>query len=63
VDHAGGFRAYAAEGATIVTGKGTGEHFRRMLAAPFTRNPGLPSRDLSRTPIIEVADKHVRSSA
>lgn len=61
MDHAGGFRAYAAEGATIVTGKGTGEHFRRMLAAPFTRNPDLPSRDLSRTPIIEVADKHVLS--
>jgi glyoxylase-like metal-dependent hydrolase (beta-lactamase superfamily II) len=61
MDHAGGLRAYAAQGATIVTGKGTTAHFRRVLAAPFTRNPDLPARDLSRTPIVEVADKHVLS--
>ena len=61
MDHAGGLRAYAAQGATIVTGKGTAAHFRRVLAAPFTRNPDLPARDLSRTPIVEVADKHVLS--
>ena len=61
MDHAGGVRGYAAQGATIVTGKGTAEHFRKMLAAPMTRNPDLPARDLSRTPIIEVADKHVLS--
>ena len=36
MDHAGGVRAFAAQGATIVTGKGTAEHFRRVLAAPFT---------------------------
>lgn len=59
MDHAGGLRAYAAEGATLVVGKGTGAHYRRVLAAPFTRNPDLPTRDLSQTPIIEVADKHV----
>jgi glyoxylase-like metal-dependent hydrolase (beta-lactamase superfamily II) len=58
-DHAGGVRGYAAQGATIVSGKGTAEHLRKILAAPFTRNPDLPSRDLSRTTIIEVADKHV----
>ena len=61
MDHAGGLRAYAAEGATIVAGKGTAAHFRRVLAAPFTRNPDLPARDLTRTPIVEVADKHVFS--
>jgi glyoxylase-like metal-dependent hydrolase (beta-lactamase superfamily II) len=61
MDHAGGIRAYAAEGATIVVGKGTGEHYRRVLRAPFTRNPDLPARDLSRTAIVEVADKHVIS--
>jgi glyoxylase-like metal-dependent hydrolase (beta-lactamase superfamily II) len=61
MDHAGGLRAYAAQGATIVTGKGTVAHFRRVLAAPFTRNPDLPARDLSRTPIVEVVDKHVLS--
>jgi len=58
-DHAGGLRAYAAEGATLVVGKGTAPYYQRVLAAPFTRNPDLPARDLSRTPIVEVADKHV----
>jgi len=59
MDHTGGLRAYAAQGATIIVGKGNGEHFRRVLAAPFTRNPDLAARDLSRTPIVEVADRHV----
>ena len=53
--------AYAAQGAALVVGKGSGEHFRRVLAAPFTRNPDLPARDLRRTEIIEVADKRVFS--
>ena len=61
MDHAGGVRAYAAQGATLVVGKGAGEHFRKVLAMPFTRNPDLATRDLSRTPIVEVADKHVLS--
>jgi glyoxylase-like metal-dependent hydrolase (beta-lactamase superfamily II) len=59
MDHAGGFRAYAAQGATLVVGKGNGEHFRRLLAAPFTRDPDLPARDLKATPVVEVADKWV----
>ena len=59
MDHAGGIRAYADAGATIVTGKGTAAHFRRVLAAPFTRNPLLSPSDLRQTPIVEVADKHV----
>ena len=59
MDHTGGLRAYAAQGATIIVGKGNGEHFRRVLAAPFTRNPDLAARDLSRTEIVEVADKRV----
>jgi glyoxylase-like metal-dependent hydrolase (beta-lactamase superfamily II) len=61
MDHAGGLRAYAAQGATLVVGQGAAAHYRRVLAAPFTRNPDLPSRDLSRTEIIEVADKRVLS--
>ena len=61
MDHAGGIRAYADAGATIVTGKGTAEHFRRVLAAPFTRNPDLSAADLRRTQIIEVTGKHVLS--
>ena len=59
MDHAGGIRAYAAQGATLIVGKGNGDHFKRVLAAPFTRNPDLAARDLSRTPIVEVAERHV----
>ena len=59
MDHAGGLRGYLAQGATLVVGKGTAEHYKRVLAAPFTRNPDLPAKDLSKTPIIEVGDKHV----
>jgi glyoxylase-like metal-dependent hydrolase (beta-lactamase superfamily II) len=61
MDHAGGLRAYAAQGAALVVGKGTAEHYRRVLAAPATRNPDLPARDLSKTEIIEVVDKRVFS--
>ena len=61
MDHAGGIRAYADAGATIVTGQGTAAHFRQVLAAPFTRNPVLSQSDLSRTPIVEVVSKHVLS--
>lgn len=59
MDHAGGIRAYADTGASIVTGPGTAANFRRVLAAPFTRNPVLSSSDLGRTPIVEVMGKHV----
>jgi glyoxylase-like metal-dependent hydrolase (beta-lactamase superfamily II) len=61
MDHAGGLRAYAAQGATIVVGRGTAAHYRRVLAAPFTRNPDLSARDLRHTPIVEVTDKYVLS--
>jgi len=61
MDHTGGVRAYADAGVTIVTGKGTAAHFRQVLAAPFTRNPDLTQSDLTKTPIVEVADKHVIS--
>jgi glyoxylase-like metal-dependent hydrolase (beta-lactamase superfamily II) len=57
MDHAGGIRAYAAEGATVVVGQGAGAHFRRVLAAPYTLNPDLTAKDLGGTPIVEVADK------
>ena len=57
MDHAGGLRAYAAQGATLVVGKGAGEHYRRVLAAPFRRNPDMGARDLTATPIVEVADR------
>jgi len=59
MDHSGGLRAYAAEGATLVVGAGAAGHYRKVLSAPFTRNPDLASRDLSGTRIMEVADRQV----
>ena len=61
MDHAGGLRAYAAEGVTIVAGQGAAAHYRRVLAAPYTRNPDLTPKDLTTTPIVEVKDKYVLS--
>lgn len=61
MDHAGGTRAYAAQGATIVAGAGTAAHYKKMLAAPATRNPDLPARDLSKTEIVEVVGTRVLS--
>lgn len=59
MDHAGGLRAYVGQGATLVVGKGTSPHYRRVLAAPFARNPDFAARDLTRTPIVEVDGKYV----
>ena len=61
MDHSGGIRAYAAQGATIVVGKGNGAHFRKILSAPYTGDPDLAARDLSAATIVEVADKYVIS--
>ena len=58
MDHAGGIRAYAAAGATIVVGKGNGAHFRKVLARPYARNPDLAERDLTRASVLEVSDRH-----
>lgn len=44
LDHTGGIRAYAAQGAAIVVGKGDGDYFRRVLTAPQTLNRyGVPT--------------------
>jgi glyoxylase-like metal-dependent hydrolase (beta-lactamase superfamily II) len=55
IDHAGGVRAFAAEGATIVTGRGNGEFFRRVLAAPAGSNPYRLGAITPR--VVEVANK------
>jgi glyoxylase-like metal-dependent hydrolase (beta-lactamase superfamily II) len=44
VDHVGGMRTYAAEGATIVMAKGDGDYFRKALARPETLNPDAPKK-------------------
>ena len=56
MDHAGGFRAYAAIGATLVVGSSNAAHFKKMLSAPYTLNPDLQGASLRRTKIIEVKD-------
>jgi len=63
MDHTGGVRGYVAEGATLVVGQGTGAHFRSVLSAPWSRNPDLAARDLSRAQIVEVTDKYVLSDS
>jgi glyoxylase-like metal-dependent hydrolase (beta-lactamase superfamily II) len=56
VDHVGGMRTYAAEGATIVVGKGDGEYIRKALVRPETLNPDAPKKAF--TPkVVEVEGK------
>jgi len=59
MDHTGGLRAYAAQGATLLVVRGSADHFRKVLAAPFTRNPSLAPKYLSGTPIFEVDGRQV----
>ena len=59
MDHVGGLRAYAAQGATLLVAKGSADHFHKVLAAPFTRNPSLAPKDLTATPIVEVDGRQV----
>ncbi len=56
VDHVGGMRTYAAEGAAIVVGKGNGEYFRRLLARPEKLNPEAPKKPFT-AEVIEVDGK------
>mgnify|MGYP006266819931 CR=1 FL=1 len=58
MDHAGGLRAYMAQGATLVVGRGATAHYRRVLAAPATRNPDMGAYDFSKVNIIEVSDRY-----
>jgi glyoxylase-like metal-dependent hydrolase (beta-lactamase superfamily II) len=60
MDHAGGLRGLLLDGkATLVVGQGAAAHFRRVLAAPISRNPDLPAHDFGRVPIVEVPESHV----
>ena len=63
MDHTGGLRGILAEGGTLVVGQGAGPHFRRVLAAPMTRNTDLPARSFHMTPILEVPESHVMSDS
>ena len=61
MDHAGGLRAYLAQGATLVVGRGATAHYRKVLASPATRNPDVAPRDYSKVNIIEVSDRYTMS--
>jgi glyoxylase-like metal-dependent hydrolase (beta-lactamase superfamily II) len=56
VDHAGGMRAYAAAGATIVVGPGDGDAFKKWLAASHVMETGGPSGEIMPN-VIEVDGK------
>jgi glyoxylase-like metal-dependent hydrolase (beta-lactamase superfamily II) len=55
LDHTGGIRAFAAQGAAIVVGKGDGDYFRKVLRAPQTYNRHGDDADTPR--VIEVEKK------
>ena len=56
VDHVGGMRTYAAEGATMVMAKEDGDYFRKVLARPETLNPDAPKKPFT-LKVIEVDGK------
>jgi glyoxylase-like metal-dependent hydrolase (beta-lactamase superfamily II) len=55
LDHTGGIRAFAAQGAVVVVKKGDGDYFRRVLTAPQSLNMYGVNTVIPR--IIEVKDK------
>ena len=58
-DHAGGLRAFVAEGTTILTHQSNKAHLERLLALPHTLNPDK-AQQAKRAPIVEgVGDKKV----
>lgn len=59
MDHAGGLRGMLEPGTTLVVGAPAMAHYRRVLAAPMTRNPDMKPRDFSGLPILEVPESHV----
>ena len=56
IDHTGGVRAFVADGATVVVGKGNGAFFRKALSAPAGLNL-YPIKGKVQPRVIEVADK------
>ena len=63
MDHAGGVRAIVAEGTVLVVGAPAREHYRKVLAAPMSRNPDMKPVDFSQVPIVEVPESHVMSDS
>ena len=63
MDHAGGMRGVLAEGAVLVVGQGTAQHYRKVLASPMQRNPDMKPMDFSRVQILEIPESHVISDS
>ncbi len=57
MDHAGGTRAFVAEGATLLVGAGAGEHFRRVLARPDSIAAGAQGHTTRQAEVVEVQDR------
>ena len=58
-DHSGGLRAFAAEGATIVTHAMNKPYFEKAYAAPRTLAPDALSKSGKKAQFLAVGDKHV----
>ena len=56
IDHGGGVRAYAAEGATVVVGEASRAHFEAILAAPHTVFPDLLQNDPQPVKVLAVPE-------
>ena len=56
IDHTGGVRSYAAEGATFIVGKGDGAFWRKVLSAPHGLDP-YPVKLSGAPKVIEVEGK------
>lgn len=54
VDHGGGVRAYAAEGATVVVGEASRSHLEAILAAPHTVSPDALQNSPRQVPVLGV---------
>jgi len=63
MDHAGGVRGVLGQGAVLVVGQDTAQHYRKVLAAPMNRNPDMKPMDFSAVQILEVPESHVMSDA
>ena len=62
-DHAGGLRAAAAEGATLVTSAMAKPYFERVFANPHRISPDLLARSGRQANIVGVSGKHVLADA
>jgi glyoxylase-like metal-dependent hydrolase (beta-lactamase superfamily II) len=58
-DHSGGVRAFAGEGATVITHEASRPFFERVVAAPATVSPDHLARSGRKATVEGVRDRHV----